>query len=213
MRIKTRIMRLLNADRDLIPFRDMMEKKGDEKVVQLLDSGGGHLLRGTSPMEDIIKTIFTCNANWPYSVRMASDFCSDYGVKCSCCQTRAFPDSIDIPANIMTKVGYRKKVIHNALAAMARIGELIQRKDYEELHSSLLGINGIGTYSAAHIMNLMGDYGHMPVDREMADYLGIPYSRTAHKAIQEKFEQDYGEWAFLAYKMKRIAHKTNWIGD
>ena len=121
--LMNRIERALGLDVDLKPLKIILRSRGEEDLLNILETGGGRFLRGTSLHEDIIKTIFTSNANWQFTVKMASDFCNKYGRPCSCCGMYAFPGVEDIPGSIQTKIGYRKSIIEDVMKVY---GEILQ---------------------------------------------------------------------------------------
>jgi len=207
-----RLTRALNYNPDLINFVKIATINKEYDFLPIIEKGGGFFLRGTTLFEDIVKTVFTCNASWGYTKQMSKEMGRKYGSKCYCCGQWSFPDWQDIPSSLDIKIGYRKKTIRHIVEAYPDLLECYLKKDCNMLYDSLLKINGIGAYSAAHIMNLVGDYSRMPVDREIATFLGYEYNKKNISIIKEEYESRWGRWAFLAYKLKRITQGNNWIG-
>lgn len=211
--LKARIERGLGLSIDLDPFISLLKEKGKRKMEKFILSGGGYLLRGSTFFEDVVKTIFTCNANWSYTKKMANDICNKYGAQCHCCQKNSFPEYDLLPKTLHINAGYRGKIVERVLAAYPDLERELDAQKYDDLYRSLLRIKGIGEYSAAHIMSLGGDYCRMPIDREVCTFLGFDYSKESIRTIQRKYSEEWGRWAFLAYKIERIVCKKNWIGN
>jgi len=211
-KLKKQFERALSVSVNLADFRRKALLNNETGIVELIDSGGGRLLRGTSLLEDAIKTVFTCNASWGYSRLMATDACGRYGSRCVHCELRSFPSLHDWPKSIKMNAGYRRRTLEELIRNYPVLEELERAGDLGGLRTALRGIKGIGPYSESHIMCLAGDYSCIPVDREVANYLGYEYSRRAVNLIQDVYRGDWGPWSFLAYKAKRMVAKENWIG-
>ena len=72
---------------------------------------------------------------------------------------------------------------------------------------------GLGPYSVAHMLVLLGDYSEIPVDSEVLSYL-----RDTHfggKAVSTKKAvkpyETYGKFRFLAFKFGCMARRLNYI--
>ena len=46
------------------------------------------------------------------------------------------------------------------------------RRTPDALRSSLLGVKGVGSYAANHLLMLLGHYDQIPCDSEVREYLG-----------------------------------------
>jgi hypothetical protein len=59
----------------------------------------------------------------------------------------------------------------------------------------------------------LGHYGALPIDSEVrAFHQELWGEETTDKRINAEYEP-FGAHAFLAYKLRRIALRKNWIGD
>lgn len=134
-------------------------------------SGRGRLFRSPTLFEDIIKTVTSCNVQWPSTVHMNRRLCEVLG------RDGAFPDSAKVartrPGTLRARCrfGYRD-------ARTVELARLYKRGAIdgawledpatpdEQVREFLLTLPGIGPYAAANIMQLLGRYGHLPLDTE-----------------------------------------------
>ena len=80
-----------------------------------------------------------------------------------------------------------------------------RERDPEILRQMLLGVKGIGSYGASHMLMLLGHYGMIPCDSEVRAYLGISAKASARDVERRAAKRDgrWGRYAFLAYKFER----------
>lgn len=170
--------------------------------------GRGRMMRSPTLFEDIIKTVTSCNVTWPSTVAMNRKLCDAAG------RGGAFPAPERLaafrPAVLRSRcgVGYRDARIVE-LARLFASGELDapwfeapERTD-EELRARLLDLPGIGPYAAHNILQLLGRYGHLPLDTESVRHgklvLGLSGTpRHVMKAVQSHFEP-FGANRFRSY--------------
>jgi 3-methyladenine DNA glycosylase/8-oxoguanine DNA glycosylase len=171
-------------------------------------SGRGRLMRSPTLFEDIIKTVTSCNVNWPSTVFMNKRLCEVLG------RGEAFPTPGRVArARVGTlrarcRVGYRDRRI-SELAGMFASGELEPEwfedpaTGDQDLHDRLLSLPGIGPYAAANIMQLLGRYHRLPLDSESVRHgrtvLGL---KGGPKGIMKRLHRHYapfGRHAFRSY--------------
>lgn len=134
-------------------------------------SGRGRLMRSPTLFEDIIKTVTSCNVAWPSTIRMNQRLCEVFG------RGGAFPTANIIAAQrpaalrATCSVGYRDARIVQ-LAKMFVSGEIDPAwfenpaTTDEAIRQRLIELPGIGPYAAANILQLLGRFGHLPLDTE-----------------------------------------------
>ncbi|MGQ0628741.1 MAG: DNA-3-methyladenine glycosylase family protein [Phycisphaerales bacterium] len=142
-------------------------------------SGRGRVCRSPTFFEDVLKTVTSCNVTWPSTVSMNRRLCEHFGARAPS-GLRAFPSARTIarlrPATLRARcgVGYRDARIVE-LARMFVKGSLagVPTERFEDpatpadtLREWLLELPGIGPYAAANILQLLGRYGHLPLDTE-----------------------------------------------
>jgi hypothetical protein len=66
-----------------------------------------------------------------------------------------------------------------------------REQDANALREAVLGMKGVGSYGASHLLMLLGHYGEKEVERLAA----------------KRYEQ-WGRYAYLAYKFERVSVKT-----
>lgn len=172
------------------------------------ESGRGRLFRSPTLFEDIIKTVTSCNVTWPGTVGMNLRLCEVLGAG------GGFPGADRIaarrPAFLRTRcrVGYRDARLVE-LARLYRRGAINEAAledpstPDDAVRDALLELPGIGPYAAANIMQLLGRYGHLPLDTEsvrhgraVLGYRGT--SAQVMKKVREHFAP-FGRFAFLSY--------------
>jgi 3-methyladenine DNA glycosylase/8-oxoguanine DNA glycosylase len=171
-------------------------------------SGRGRLFRSPTLFEDMLKTVTSCNVTWPGTVQMNRRLCE------VCGRSGAFPTATRLSRTRTSmlrarcRVGYRDARIVE-LATMFRRGEINQRRledpatPDDEVRRTLLELPGIGPYAAANIMQLLGRYGHLPLDTESVRHgktvMGLEgTSAQIMKKVREHFEP-FGKHAFRSY--------------
>ncbi len=213
--VRTQVARMLRLDESaqrIAAFhaRDPRFKK----------SGRGRLLRSPTLFEDVIKTVTSCNVQWPGTISMNRRLCEVLGspVKLEGLTLHAFPTAAQMakarPTTLRSRcrVGYRDE----RLVELARLFTLAPAKggvdqawmqnpatSDEHLFKYLVKLPGIGPYAAANIMQLLGRYARLPLDTEAArhgrEVLGFKGSAASVlRKVREHF-QPFGEDAFRSY--------------
>jgi N-glycosylase/DNA lyase len=111
------------------------------------------------------------------------------------------------------KLGFRAKTVDTVTAQLLHDKAIKHDGSAREgfiSYDYLISLKGIGPYSAAHAVMLLGDFSNLPVDSEVSAYLrelGIDPSE-AYSAFQK-----WKQYRFLGYKLKRIIDNKNWTGE
>ncbi len=169
-------------------------------------SGRGRLFRSPTLFEDVIKTVTSCNVAWTSTIRMNERLCSVVNA--------AFPRAAQLarrrPGTLRARcgVGYRDtRMVELARLFSTGAAEVAGLEDGsrgdDEVYEQLLGLPGIGPYAASNIMQLLGRYGHLPVDTETMRHarsvLGMEgEDRELRKRVEEHY-RPYGSHRFRAY--------------
>ncbi|MCA9300673.1 MAG: hypothetical protein KDA28_16505, partial [Phycisphaerales bacterium] len=155
--------------------------------------------------EDVIKTVTSCNVQWPSTKQMNARLCEVVG-------GGAFPSAAKLarvrPNTLRARcrVGYRDQRMID-LARIFRDGEMeeadLQVLDDDALRATLITLPGIGPYAANNIMQLLGRYGFIPFDSEALRHAKEAHGMTGSDAtIRRDFEAHYaryGEHRFRSY--------------
>ena len=115
------------------------------------------------------------------------------------------------------KLGFRARYILEFAQRVAG-GDLdldawCRETDSVALRSSLLGVKGVGSYAANHILMLLGHYDQIPCDSVVREYLGMS-PKASQKEVEQAMVKRYGHWgrfAFLAHKFERVFTKRNYV--
>lgn len=180
--------------------------------------GSGRLFRSPTMWEDVVKTITSCNVAWPNTMTMNARLCEVFGTPVEGSGVGAkglsFPTPEKIarqkPLTLRTRcrVGYRDGRIV-ALAKMFVRGDVNPAwfedpaTPDEAVREALIELPGIGPYAAHNIMQLLGRYGHLPLDSESVRHartiLGYKGpTRKLMKRLEEHFEP-FGAHKFRSY--------------
>jgi 3-methyladenine DNA glycosylase/8-oxoguanine DNA glycosylase len=208
--LATQVTWMLGLNQDLASFH--AQAREEPRLVHVIDSARGRILRSASVFEDTVKTILTTNTSWAGTKRMVAALVNRYGTPDSGDPARrAFPAPSQLAAVAAEELraaglGYRAPFVAD-LARGVSNGEI----DLEtlrhsslttpEIRSQLLAIKGIGPYAAANMLMLLGRYDFVPIDswakqmvsREWHD--GAPVGPVE---VEAAFEP-WGEWQGLAY--------------
>ena len=176
-------------------------------------TGRGRLMRSPTLFEDVLKTVTSCNVQWPSTIIMNRRLCEVVGRK-SASGRYAFPSAgalAKMGAALLRercRVGYRDARMIE-LARMFATGEIDgawvenPATSDEELWDAMLEWPGIGPYAAANIMQLLGRYHRLPLDSESVrhgrDLLGF---KGTPKQIMKRVHRHYeplGEHKFRSY--------------
>lgn len=176
-------------------------------------TGRGRLFRSPTMFEDVIKTVTSCNVQWPSTITMNRRLCEVVGVG------GAFPTAAKLartrPATLRARCrcGYRDQRIVDLARLFAPRGKRPPEADAawfedpgtsdEAVWEALLALPGIGPYAAANILQLLGRFGRLPLDTESVRHgrsvLGFEGSHKAvMKRVGEHFEP-FGGHKFRSY--------------
>lgn len=182
--------------------------------------GRGRLFRSPTLFEDVIKTVTSCNVQWPGTITMNQRLCEVVGAKVRLggVTAHAFPSAkqlAKVSAGTLRgrcRVGYRDKRI----VELARLFSMpVKRGGIDQamlqdpatpddvLFRTLVDLPGIGPYAAANIMQLLGRYGRLPLDTESVRHgrtmLGLKGSSAqVMKKVHAHFAP-MGDQAFRSY--------------
>lgn len=174
-------------------------------------SGRARLFRSPTFFEDVIKTVTSCNVQWPSTVTMNRRLCEVVNP--------AFPRPAQLarrrPATLRSRcrVGYRDQRIVD-LAKMFVRGEVdppwfeSPANDDETVFDALLALPGIGPYAAANIMMHLCRYSRLAIDTETfahaKTFLGMKGTEaTLRKRLTAHYEP-FGEHRFRSYWFERM---------
>lgn len=176
-------------------------------TAELIERGGGRMLRGSSFYEDFVKTVLTINTSWSSTCRMVTALVAEPG-------NAAFPD----PQSVLdygeerlrerAKLGFRAPTLIAATRRMLDDGAISASGEgsVERLaHDYLIGLKGIGPYAAAHCRVLLHDFSRIPVDSSVLAYL-----RARHDCDPSAFAADRSSWGpylALGYRLMRLREK------
>jgi 3-methyladenine DNA glycosylase/8-oxoguanine DNA glycosylase len=176
-------------------------------------TGRGRLMRSPTLFEDVLKTVTSCNVQWPSTIIMNRRLCEVVG-QASKSGLRAFPTAERLAAmrpaalRARCRVGYRDARMIE-LARMFAEGEIDPAwvedpaTTDEALWDALLEWPGIGPYAAANIMQLLGRYHRLPLDTESVrhgrDLLGFKGSSAKIMKRVHKHFEPFGEHRFRSY--------------
>lgn len=179
-------------------------------------SGRGRLMRSPSLFEDVIKTVTSCNVQWPSTVVMNRRLCEVLGPRAVRAGpvTHAFPSAAALararPSTLRARCrcGYRDERIVE-LARIFHRGEIDASRledpatPDEIVHAHLLDLPGIGPYAAANIMQLLGRYARLPLDTESVRHGKTVLGMTgSDRSIMRRLHDHYApmrEHAFRSY--------------
>lgn len=155
-------------------------------------SGRGRLFRSPTLFEDVLKTVTSCNVQWPGTIQMNRRLCEVLGKRAEvgkigkgenafALSAHAFPSSATLSrARASTlrarcRTGYRDQ----RMIELARLFTLPKSKggidqqwledpatSDEAVFDALIELPGIGPYAAANILQLLGRYSRLPLDTE-----------------------------------------------
>ena len=202
-KIASVVRRWLSLDWDPQPAIDRAAGI-DPAIAGFIREGGGRFLRCSSLYEDYVKTVCTINANWGATMRMVSRLVDDLG-------RGVFPSPVQVLDCGETRlrrelrIGFRSRVLIESTRQMLDHGVIDERGHIAGpgiSYDYLLGLRGVGPYSAGHVAMLLGDFSRVPVDSEVASYCKETYGLEPDE-VGPFFDQ-WGEFRFLGYKLGRI---------
>ena len=175
----------------------------DPDIAAFIESGGGRFLRCSTFYEDFVKTVCTIHATWASTRRMVSSLVSLLGAG-------TFPT----PAQVADygedrlrkelRLGFRSRVLAESTFRLLDEGTINDRGDLaggKIAYEDLLGLRGVGGYTASHMMMLLGDFSRVPVDSEVTRFCKDRYG-IEPKEVDSFFER-WGQYRFLGYKLSR----------
>jgi 3-methyladenine DNA glycosylase/8-oxoguanine DNA glycosylase len=186
-------------------------------------AGYGRLFRSPTFFEDVIKTVTSCNIQWPGTIEMNRRLCHVVGERLVLPASRkggaplelhSFPSAAKMartrPATLRARcrVGYRDARLVE-LARLFRSGK-VDPAWFEdpatpeaEIHEALLELPGVGPYAAANILQLLGRYGRLPLDTESVRHgkTVLGFTGTSSQIMKRVHEHyaPFGEHAFRSY--------------
>lgn len=212
------VRHVLRLDEDLSEFYALASTDPD---LAWVTGGAGRMVRSATVFEDVIKTICTTNCAWSATERMVGALCEHLGDRAvgaprSGVRGRSFPSPEAMARADETfyrdvvRAGYRASYLREIsrrvaegsldLEALGRAGPDDLPDD--ELERHLLDLPGVGPYSAAHIMLILGRYSRLVLDSwtrpKYARLLGR--STVKDTTIQKRFRR-HGRFAGLAFWM------------
>lgn len=199
---------MLRLDEDFSEFYRLCREKGEGYEAAV---GRGRLLRSPTLFEDAIKVLFTTNTTWRQTKQMVARTIAGLGPPLPADpEARAFPTPetvVDAGEGFFAdevRAGYRAPAV---IGLAERADELAELEDSElptpELRKRLLSFRGLGPYSAATLLMLLGRYDDMPIDSEARAFAARHYfdgERPADADIHALYE-DWGRWTYLAYAL------------
>lgn len=197
--LRRRIVRMLNLE-------DPGVREFHRLAPGFRRAGRARLFRSPTLFEDVIKTVTSCNVAWTSTIGMNERLCAVVNP--------AFPRPSQLarrrPGTLRARcrVGYRDVRIVELAKLFARSAPEVSgledpgRSD-EEVYAQLLKLPGIGPYAASNIMQLLGRYGHLPIDTETLRHarsvLGMGGSDAElHRKVEAHY-RPYGRHRFRAY--------------
>jgi 3-methyladenine DNA glycosylase/8-oxoguanine DNA glycosylase len=189
--VAAQLTRMLRLDEDEATLREFHRR--DPRFAK---GGRGRLFRSPTFFEDVVKTVTSCNVQWPGTIQMNRRLCEVLGAKVRVAYARsgggsggprtlpevhAFPSAQQLSRvraqtlRARCRVGYRDaRLIELArlFAKSPRRGGVDQAwfqdpsTDGDAIFKALVGLPGIGPYAAANIMQLLGRYSRLPLDTE-----------------------------------------------
>lgn len=217
----TRMLRLDDSRESIAAFHTLDARwtkapLGWKREHAAIARGRGRLMRSPSLFEDVIKTVTSCNVQWPSTVVMNRRLCEVVGARIadSGVITHAFPSPQALARTRVTtlrsrcRTGYRDARIVE-LATMFADGAIDERwledpaTPDEEVFDALVEWPGVGPYAAANIMQLLGRYSRLPLDSESVRHgravLGMKgLDRQIMKRIDRHFAP-FGAHKFRSY--------------
>jgi 3-methyladenine DNA glycosylase/8-oxoguanine DNA glycosylase len=211
--LRSQIRRMLCLNEDFTPFHALCES--DSLLRFAHDERCGGMLRCPTAFEDVVKTVCTTNCDWRNTKLMCAQLCALGGGN--------FPTPRQILAikesklKAKTALGYRTRSVR-AIATEVSEGRLpldewSARGEFDLARERLKSIWGIGKYSVNHILILLGDYRHIPVDSEVLRYLRNTHFQKRNVSEKEAVEpySRFGNYRYLAFKFGRIARAMNYV--
>lgn len=193
------------------------------------ESGHGRVFRSPTLFEDVVKTVTSCNVQWPGTIMMNKRLCEVVGAKVKVTKPasgkkgaedapapRAFPLAGPLsrtrPATLRARcrVGYRdQRIVELAklFATRPEKGGVDQfalespATSDDQVWDMLLELPGVGPYAAANIMQLLGRYARLPLDTESVRHARTVLGYTgASRDIMKRLHQHYAPFGVDAFR-------------
>jgi 3-methyladenine DNA glycosylase/8-oxoguanine DNA glycosylase len=209
--VQRKVTWMLGLQQDLSAFYAVA--RTEPKLAQVEARAQGRILRSPTLFEDVVKTILTTNTSWAGTTRMVEALVSQFGDPLPEDRSRrAFPTPARLAATdvhtlrLVARLGYRSPSVLDLARAVAS-GELdlesLQTTDEpsDQLRARLLEINGVGAYSAANLLIILGRYDFIPVDswaRKLVSHEWHEGEPVRSTDVEAAFGR-WGEWKGLAY--------------
>ena len=202
---------MLGLDQDLSAFYAVA--RPEPKLAQVEDLAQGRVLRSPTVFEDVVKTILTTNTSWAGTIRMVEALVSQFGDPLpEDPSRRSFPTpghlaDLDVQTlRSVARLGYRAPYVLE-LARDVASGDLDLESlqttgdPTEQVRAGLLDINGVGAYSAANLLIILGRYDCIPVDswaRKLVAHEWHAGEPVGDAEVEAAFNR-WGKWKGLAY--------------
>ncbi len=208
--VSRKVWWMLSLGENLAPFYE--QTRQEPKLAHVERRALGRMLRSSTVFEDLLKTLLTININWAGTIRMAESLVARFGDPLPTDPSRnAFPTPAQLAAAGEDELraaglGYRALRIAE-LARQVHSGQLDleQLKDgncsASDVRAKLLQIKGVGEYTAAMLLMLLGHYEYIPVDswaRKLVSQEWRAGQPAASQDVESTFEH-WGRWKGLAY--------------
>lgn len=188
---------------------------GDRPVRLALERGAGRLLRAPTVWEEAARVLCTTNIQWAGTRAMMAGLTALAG--------GVFPTPDEVLAFGEKRLQQEARMGYRAASLMALAEDVAGGFDIEAWRRRLpaadaafeeiLSWRGFGPYAAAHLLVQLGHYGRLPIDSEVRAFHAAGRKRAPSDAAIRRRYARYGDYAFLAYKLRRVAMRKNWIGD
>ncbi|BAM04552.1 DNA-3-methyladenine glycosylase family protein [Phycisphaera mikurensis] len=202
------VARMLRLDEDDRPWRRTI-RRVDPALARVAI---GRMFRSPTLFEDLVKTVTSCNVNWPNTRAMNRRLCLGFG-------GGAFPTPAQLAAaseaqlRAHARVGYRAGRIRE-LARRVADGELDldalddPRRPTDELFASFAALPGIGPYAAGNLCHLVGRYDRLAIDTETRRHFCLrqgvdrpaPTDAAANRTLDRRIAEHYAAADPFAFK-------------
>ncbi|MFI6738905.1 DNA-3-methyladenine glycosylase family protein [Nonomuraea sp. NPDC050451] len=199
----------LSLDDDLSPFY----ARADERFAQVVSRlRGYHQVKFPSPLENLVWAILCQRTPMSVASRAKAALVGHVGN-----EHGAFPDLdqlLAVPEERLTAlVGDPRKGVrlHAALRGWAEVSEPFLRDGpYEEVKGFLLGLPGIGPWSANFILiRGLGRMDEAPIDKELKSSVQRVYGRAYGEPELRALAERYGPWqGYWAHYLRVAASAT-----
>jgi N-glycosylase/DNA lyase len=171
----------------------------------------GRLLRAPTVFEDVMKTICTTNCTWAFSKVMAANLCRALGASFNS-SLHAFPTVADIAhateprLRKEARTGYRSPYLLDLSRKILK-GELALEgwrnsdRTTEQLREEIQVLRGVGAYCTAYILNWVGRFECLTIDRWMRKKFYETYcdgKPVSDDTIIEHYKK-FGRWSGLFF--------------